>query len=132
MYVGHAMGTHTAQQNGQEYHQFTNPLYGLVHSPRSPTGASSSSSPLYAYPTRHSHLLASVYLPGDESPLTASLSSQNNGFSSPSSGQHYEQQPPDRINDITSLNTASNRDEGHRTMSISNQYFHLPPDTNTD
>ena len=162
MYVDHAMGTHAAQQNGREYHQFTNPLYGLVRSTQSlssPSRPATSSSPLYAYPTRRGHLLASVYLPGDDSPLTGSLSSQQHGVSSsPHSDQHYQQQPlpPSTVSGGEPVNSdvgepvnsdvgepansdvgepvnsdyrsTFSGDEGHRTMSISNQYFHLPPD----
>jgi hypothetical protein len=148
MYVDHAMGTHAAHQNGREYHQFTNPLYGLVRSTQSlssPTRSAAPSSPLYAYPTRRGHLLASVYLPGDDSPLTGSLSSQQHGVSSsPRGDQHFEQQPllPSAVSgeeqpansDVgepanSDYRSTSSRDEGHRTMSISNQYFHLPPDS---
>ena len=142
MYVDHAMGTHSAQQNGQEYHQFTNPLYRLVRSTQQRASSSArppspSSSPLYAYPEWRGHLLASVYLPGDDSPLTGSLSSQQPCIaSSPSSGQHYEEQhqpasasnaelTDDRGEDVL---TFSHEVQGHRTMSISDQYFHLPPD----
>ena len=148
MYVDHAMGTHAAHQNGREYHQFTNPLYGLVRSTQSlssPTRSAAPSSPLYAYPTRRGHLLASVYLPGDDSPLTGSLSSQQHGVSSsPRGDQHFEQQPllPSAVSgeeqpansDVgepanSDYRSTSSGDEGHRTMSISNQYFHLPPDS---
>ena len=73
MYTVHAMGTHTQQENEREYHQFTNPLYS-INQPQSSQAAPSSHH--YSYPDRRSHLLASVYLPGDDSPLNGSISSQ--------------------------------------------------------
>ena len=63
------MGTHV-QQNNKNYHQFSNPLY--TDRPAQPTPPRDI--PTYSYPRVRSYLVPSVYLPGDDSPLSASLS----------------------------------------------------------
>jgi hypothetical protein len=154
MYMDHAMGTHVEQQPTRDYHQFSNPLYALSSTSQAGPAGAMSSSPLYAYPsTRQSRLLASVYLPGDNSPLTGSLSSQGLLGGSPCHSQGSQQQPardregsclgeghydvirhPPPSSNLNPLDprpslAPASGGERHRNYSISSQYFHLPPDS---
>ena len=103
-YMDRCMGTHVQEKS---YHKFTNPLYARTAA--QPTPARDIAT--YSYPRMRSHLFPSVYLPGDDSPLSASLSGTPshtpptlppaNGHTPPSQqagsesdSVHYEQQQP--------------------------------------
>ena len=161
-YMVHAVGTHANQNGSREYHQFSNPLYSLhgdtetsalspIYSLAGPP--TSSSSHRYDYPDRRSYLVESVYLPGDDSPLTGSFSShpaspptnrglcQNQQCVPLASNTHSNPPPPRHIQvergsgEVTqspcrneSCLSTSGDDRG-RMMSISTQHFQLPSNT---
>ena len=80
-YMEHCHGSFQ-MLNSCDYHDFSNPLYQDMSCEEAvaaePSLRRCRSSPAYSYPrTRNcvSHLVSSVYLPGDNSPLSGSLSS---------------------------------------------------------
>lgn len=83
MYMEHHMGSHVLQDT-PDYHRFSNPIYqdtSPTEPPESearPTARRHTASNTYSYPRVCSHLVSSVYLPGDESPLSSSLSTTPN------------------------------------------------------
>ena len=125
MYIDNCMGSHV-QLESRDYHQFTNPLYRVSSGPTSAEDRHSTagrSSPIYAYPRLQGCRLASVYLPGDSSPPTGSLSSQRQTPAASTarlpadyenSEQHYEQQPVDWNNDGDGDNITGSSTQGGR------------------
>ena len=141
------MGSHILERSNDS-HQFVNPLYhNHSHEAELPSrGQQQDTSSTHTYSSIDQHDMPSVYLPGDNSPLSASLSSTEGSHRDPrysyvehrrsGHGQHHPAGSQSRQSSLQRAALFNHNSHGQglgagegetaRPNSLHTQYFHLP------